>query len=43
MMRIAQVSLNNLEQIYLSEFPLSKEYKELVLRLHDNVIEFNCL
>jgi hypothetical protein len=41
--KIFQISYSCLEVIYRTEFPLSQEYKELVIKLHDNVIEYNFL
>jgi uncharacterized protein (DUF1778 family) len=32
-----------LESIYITEFPTSEAYRSLVVRLHDNVIEFSFL
>jgi len=40
---MAGLSFETLESIYKLEFPYSQEYKELVIKLHDNVIEYNFL
>jgi len=37
-----EVSRKNLENIFKKDFPKSDEYKDLVLSLHDNMVEFNC-
>ena len=37
-----EVSRENLESIFKNDFPKSDEYKDLVLFLHDNMVEFNC-
>jgi len=37
-----EVSRKNLETIFKKDFPKSDEYKDLVLFLHDNMVEFNC-
>ena len=41
--QVAKISYEQLESVYKYDFPTSAEYRELVLRLHDNVIEFNFL
>jgi len=41
--QIAKTAFENLEHVYKAEFPYSEEYKELVIRLHDNVIEYSFL
>ena len=41
--QVAKISYEQLESVYKHDFPNSAEYRELVLRLHDNVIEFNFL
>ena len=43
MNNIATISFRQLESVYKKEFFKSEEYMELVVRLHDNVIEFNFL
>lgn len=40
---MAKISFEVLEQTYKADFPYSDEYKELVIRLHDNVIEYSFL
>lgn len=40
---MAKIGFETLEQVYKTEFPYSDEYKELVIRLHDNVIEYSFL
>jgi hypothetical protein len=37
-----EVSRERLETIFKNDFPKSDEYKDLVLFLHDNMVEFNC-
>jgi hypothetical protein len=41
--QIAKTAFENLEHTYKTGFPYSEEYKELVIRLHDNVIEYSFL
>jgi hypothetical protein len=41
--QVAKVAHEHLEHIYKTEFPLTENYRELVLKLHDNVIEYNFL
>lgn len=41
--QMAKTSFEILEQTYKVDFPYSEEYKELVIRLHDNVIEYSFL
>ena len=43
LVNLAKVAQDNLERLYKAEFTHSDYYKELVLLLHDNVIEFNFL
>jgi len=40
---MSKVSFDALEKVYKSEFPSTEDYKELVIRLHDNVIEYSFL
>jgi hypothetical protein len=37
-----EVSRDKLDNIFKNDFPKSEEYKDLVLFLHDNMVEFNC-
>jgi hypothetical protein len=37
-----EVSRERLETIFKNDFPKSDEYRDLVLFLHDNMVEFNC-
>jgi len=38
-----EVARKKLEDIFKNDFPKSNEYKELVLNLHDNMVEFNVM
>jgi len=40
---VAWIAFEQMENIYKSEFAKSEEYRELVVRLHDNLIEYNFL
>ena len=40
---VARVARQHLEYIYKHEFCYSESYRELVITLHDNVIEFDFL
>ena len=37
-----EVSRERLETVFKNDFQKSDEYKDLVLSLHDNMVEFNC-
>lgn len=37
-----EISRDKLENIFNNDFPKSEEYKDLVLFLHENMVEFNC-
>jgi len=40
---MSKISFETLEGVYRREFPSTDDYKELVIRLHDNVIEYSFL
>ena len=40
---MSKISFDMLETVYKNEFPSTEDYKELVIRLHDNVIEYSFL
>ena len=40
---MSKISFETLEGVYKREFPSTDDYKELVIRLHDNVIEYSFL
>lgn len=40
---VSKMSFDQLETVYREDFPKSNEYKELVIKLHDNMIEYNFL
>lgn len=40
---MSRISFETLQGVYKMEFPYSEDYKELVIRLHDNVIEYSFL
>lgn len=41
--QMSKISFETLEGVYRNDFPSTEDYKELVIRLHDNVIEYSFL